>query len=68
VDKGCGDRDGDVLMDQVIGLLQEVVRQDLETCEAAIRASDQATAVNAIERAFAKLDTAIDMLRSAPSA
>jgi hypothetical protein len=55
-------------MDQVIGLLQEVVRQDLETCEAAIRASDQATAVNAIERAFAKLDTAIDMLRSAPSA
>jgi hypothetical protein len=54
-------------MDQVIGLLQEVVRQDLEACETAIRASDQATAIAAIERAFAKLDTAIDVLRSAPN-
>ncbi len=52
-------------MDQVIGLLQEVAQQDLETCETAIRASDQAAAIEAIERAFAKLDTAIDMLRSA---
>ncbi len=54
-------------MDQVIGLLQEVVQQDLESCEAAIRASDQAVAIEAIERAFAKLDTAIDMLRNVPS-
>ena len=53
-------------MDQVIGLLQEVARQDLETCEAAIRASDQAAAIEAIERVFAKLDTAIDMLRARP--
>jgi hypothetical protein len=52
-------------MDQAIELLQEVARQDLEQCEAAIRAGDEAVAVEAIERAFAKLDTAIDMLRSA---
>jgi hypothetical protein len=55
-------------MDQAIALLQEIAQQDLETCEAAIRASDQAKAIEAIERAFAKLDTAIDMLRSASSA
>ena len=51
-------------MDQVIALLQEVVQEDLEQCEGAIRSADQAKAVEAIERAFAKLDTAIDMLRS----
>jgi hypothetical protein len=49
-------------------LLQEVARQDLERCETAIRAADQPAAIEAIERVFAKLDTAIDMLRSAPSA
>ena len=51
-------------MDQVIGLLQEVARDDLEACEAAIRAADQEVAVRTLERAFAKLDTAIDMLRA----
>ena len=51
-------------MDQVINLLQEVARDYLEACEAAIRAADQATAVSTLERAFAKLDTAIDMLRA----
>ena len=51
-------------MDQVIGLLEEVARQDLEACETAIRDEDQAAAIGAIERAFAKLDTALDMLRS----
>jgi len=50
-------------MDQAIGLLQEISRQDLEQCEAAIRASDKETAIAAIERAFAKLDSAIDLLR-----
>ncbi len=51
-------------MDQLIALLQEVVRQDLEMCEGAIRSNDQAQAIESLERAFAKLDTAIDMLRS----
>jgi hypothetical protein len=51
-------------MDQAIALLQEVARQDLEQCEAAIRAADQGAAIDAIERAFAKLDSAIDLLRS----
>jgi anti-sigma regulatory factor (Ser/Thr protein kinase) len=54
-------------MNQAIALLQEVAQQDLEQCEAAIRAADQGAAIEAIERVFAKLDTAIDMLRSAPS-
>ncbi len=52
-------------MDQAIELLQEVVRQDLEQCEAAIRGDDKATAIAAIERAFAKIDTALDVIRSA---
>ena len=52
-------------MDQAIELLQEIARKDLEQCEAAIRADDKETAIEAIERAFAKLDAAIDTLRSA---
>ncbi len=55
-------------MDQVIALLQEVAQQDLERCEGAIRADDKTTAIESIERAFAKLDTAIDMLRSVSQA
>ena len=51
-------------MDQVIGLLEEVVRDDLEICEGAIRSEDQPLAISAIERAFANQHTAIDMLRS----
>ncbi len=53
-------------MDQAIELLQEVTRQDLEACESAIRADDKATALAAIERAFAKIDTALDIIRAAP--
>lgn len=49
---------------QVIGLIEEVTRTDLEACEAAIRSADQTAAINAIERAFAKLDLALDLLRS----
>ncbi len=55
-------------MNHAIELLQEIARDDLEQCEAAIRADDKAVAIDAIERAFAKLDTAIDMLRSEPHA
>ncbi len=54
-------------MDQVISLLEEVTRNDLEACEAAIRASDRETAITAIELAFAKIDTALDMLRAQSS-
>ncbi len=50
-------------MDQAVELLEEVARQDLEQCEAAIRADDKGKALEAIERAFAKLDTALDLLR-----
>jgi len=48
----------------VIHLLEEVARDDLETCASAIRASDAAGGLNSLERAFAKLDTAIDLLRN----
>lgn len=47
-----------------ISTLEEVVRVDLEQCEAAIRANDQLSAVAAVERAFAKIDSVIDLLRS----
>jgi len=50
-------------MDQVITLMEEALRGDLERCAAAIRASDQQTALSELERAFAKLDTALDMIR-----
>jgi hypothetical protein len=54
-------------LDQVIGLLEEVTRTDLEACEAAIRVTDQAAAISAIELAFAKLDLALDLLRAQSS-
>jgi hypothetical protein len=52
-------------MDQAIEMLQEVARIDLEACEAAIKNDDRAAALDTIERAFAKIDTVIDILRSA---
>jgi len=54
-------------MKQAIELLEEIARQDLEQCEAAIRDENKARAIETIERAFAKLDTAIDLLRSTPT-
>ncbi len=51
-------------VDQVIHLLQEIARDDLETCASAIKADDQAAGLSSLERAFAKLDTAIDLLRN----
>ena len=51
-----------------IATLEEVSRVDLERCEAAIRANDQLSAVAAIERAFAKIDSVIDLLRADPGA
>jgi hypothetical protein len=57
------DFNGSGAMDQAVELLEEVARQDLEQCEAAIRADDKGKALEAIERAFAKLDTALDLLR-----
>lgn len=54
-------------MDQAVELLQEVTREDLEACKAAIEQGDKALALSTIERAFAKVDTVIDILRSAPT-
>ncbi len=51
-------------LDQAIHLLEEIARDDLETCAAAIKADDKATGLSSLERAFAKLDTAIDLLRN----
>ena len=50
--------------DQVIHLLEEIARDDLETCATAIEAADKAAGLGSLERAFAKLDTAIDLLRN----
>jgi hypothetical protein len=52
-------------MDQAIEMLQEVARVDLEACETAIKGDDKAVALETIERAFAKIDTVIDIMRSA---
>jgi hypothetical protein len=51
-------------VDQVITLMEEALTADLERCGAAIRADDKAAALAELERAFAKLDTALDLIRS----
>jgi len=51
-------------LDEAIHLLEEIARDDLETCASAIRAADPSAALSNLERAFAKLDTAIDLLRN----
>ncbi len=51
-------------VDQAIHLLEEITREDLEACASAIKADDKASGLSSLERAFAKLDTAIDILRN----
>ncbi len=51
-------------LEQAIHLLEEVTRDDLEACASAIKAEDKAGGLSSLERAFAKLDTAIDLLRN----
>jgi hypothetical protein len=51
-------------LDQAIHLLEEIARDDLEACASAIEADDKAGGLSSLERAFAKLDTAIDLLRN----
>jgi len=51
-------------LDQAIHLLEEVARDDLEACASAIKADDKASGLSSLESAFAKLDTAIDLLRN----
>jgi hypothetical protein len=53
-------------IDSAIATLEEVARTDLERCETAIRESDKDAGVAAIELAFAKIDTVIDLLRGLP--
>jgi hypothetical protein len=53
-----------VSLDQAIHLLEEIARDDLERCASAIKADDKAAGLSSLERAFAKLDTAIDLLRN----
>jgi hypothetical protein len=53
-------------IDSAIATLEEVARVDLERCETAIRKSDKEVGIAAIELAFAKIDTVIDLLRSLP--
>lgn len=50
-------------MNQAITMMEEALRGDLERCVLAIRADDKQTAMAELERAFAKLDTALDMIR-----
>jgi hypothetical protein len=51
-------------VDQAIHLLEEIARDDLEACASAIKADDKSEGLSSLERAFAKLDTAIDLLRN----
>ena len=44
--------------------MEEALRGDLEQCRSAIASSDQAAALAALERAFGKLDSALDIVRS----
>jgi len=53
-------------LQNAVHTLEEVSRDDLEACEKAIRAGEQDAAIRAIERAFAKIDGVIDLLRSQP--
>jgi hypothetical protein len=53
-------------IDTAIATLEEVTRVDLERCEAAIRESNKDEGITAIELAFAKIDTVIDLLRGLP--
>ena len=53
-------------LETAIQTLEDVTRVDLERCEAAIRAGDQLSGVAALEQAFAKIDSVIDILRSLP--
>ena len=50
-------------MDQAITLMEEVLRGDLERCEVAIKTENKIVALAELERVFAKLDTALDMIR-----
>lgn len=50
-------------LDHIIRAIEEALRGDLERCEAAIRTGDSEDAVAELERAFAKLDSALDALR-----
>jgi hypothetical protein len=50
-------------MDQAITLMEEVLRGDLERCGVAIKTENKIVALAELERAFAKLDTALDMIR-----
>jgi len=51
-------------VNEAIHLLEEIARDDLEACASAIKADDKAAGLGSLERAFAKLDTAIDILRN----
>ena len=53
-------------LENAIHTLEEISRVDLERCEAAIRAGDKESGVAALEKAFAKIDSVIDILRSLP--
>ena len=47
-----------------VTVLEEVLQGDLERCASAIRQDRKQDALEELERAFAKLDTVLDMLRS----
>jgi hypothetical protein len=56
----------DMEIDVVRQLLDEVVSDDLEGCEKALRAGDSDAALACLEQAFARLSAAQDTLRDLP--
>jgi hypothetical protein len=55
---------GETGMHQAISIMEEALRGDLERCVLAIRADDKQVAIAELERAFAKLDSALDLIRN----
>lgn len=49
---------------EAVTILEEVLQGDLERCASAIRQDRKQDALAELERAFAKLDTILDMLRT----
>lgn len=49
-------------MNMAAELINEVLQQDLEQAETAVRAGDQATALSCIEQTMVKLNTALSVM------
>jgi hypothetical protein len=49
---------------EAVRLLEEALQGDLERCRTALVEGERETGLSSLESAFAKLDTALDLIRS----